>query len=116
MIKFKVEPVVCDFGLFRIVDGKEEMIEIFNSSKNAEAVKKIMLEDRQTIGMDEMKTYDEWKKVWQKENKIKIIDDNGAIELADKDMLDALMNYKEACEYLIKCTVSNISKGESIDK
>lgn len=55
-MRYFVKPVVCDYGIYRLDDGKLELIEICNSSSNAEMVAEILnSDDKHEVWSERMK-------------------------------------------------------------
>lgn len=44
-MRYFVNPVVCDYGIYRLDDGKRKLIEICNVKSNAEMVAEILNSD-----------------------------------------------------------------------
>ncbi len=61
-----------------------------------------------------LKTYYDWKKVYEESNNIKVLDDDGAIDLDKEGRLEQTLTYEEALPYLLRCTI--IGRSEDIIK
>lgn len=44
-MRYKVEPIVCDYAVYRYHDGKKDLVEIFNARYNALLVAEILNAD-----------------------------------------------------------------------
>lgn len=64
-----------------------------------------LLSIQNTNNINDLKTYSDWCPVFEKENKMKIIDDDGGREICWEDKENTLLTKQEAFNYFIKNTI-----------
>ena len=55
--------------------------------------------------MEELKTYAEWSKIFEKESGCQIYDDDGARRLESEGRLDEKITRQEAFNYFVICSI-----------
>jgi len=54
----------------------------------------------------EKRTYSEWRRTYEDENGIRILDDDGERQIYKEGRCDEQITYKEALKYLLVCTIN----------
>lgn len=59
--------------------------------------------------MEEMKKYSEWRPIFEKLNDVRVLDDDGGMQVERDGKTDSLMSRKEAWNYFLHNTISGIT-------